>query len=104
MACTACCVSGETMGEGTSINVTPRASSKRTIVKRCSSEKNAPANCSPSRSVESRIASDLIVLLLPQRIENLQADYLHARGFAVQVPVIPTRGHRWHACTLRAVY
>src|SRR2546426_787521 len=44
--------------------VTPMASSKRAIVSRCSKLKKAPANCSPSRSVESSMASELMASLL----------------------------------------
>src|SRR6266581_4235861 len=87
-ACTACRISGETAGEGTSMNSTPTASSKRAIFSRCSKVKKALVNCSPSRSVESRIASDLIVSFL----------------LVWRVPPVPTQAHLWHAYTLRYVY
>src|SRR6266566_139427 len=63
-ACTAVRVSRETMGEGTSMKVTPSASNWRAISNRCSRLKKDPANCSPSRSVESRMASGLFVLIM----------------------------------------
>src|SRR6266849_4133349 len=71
------CISGEATGAGTSINVTPKASSRHAICKRCSRVKNVLINCSPSRKVVSRMANDLIiqssvVLLAPAQVHLLR--------------------------------